>query len=315
MMRWTRSTIPLVAALAAACDPSARTESRAGAPPPEDRRSREHETCSRSSDCAADLRCIDSACRPASVSVQGELFAAVGEHALAGHKPREAAEAFAAAVAHYETDKLPPPAQLFCAQGHAILQEPGVAAQRLELAARMLHRCLLGAPVGSEPHRRALADLAGMIEHGLDPAVVARTELADVYLSGAAPPPALDRLELAVAVQSKSRSSTVRRVTKYLQDKPEVLGALSSCWKARFEATREPTLQIALPLRYGYDLDEFDDFERSYIKVPEIAGADEATACARAALLPLLDAEGRKIGEESRWEATATFTVSPPGTR
>lgn len=307
----------LIAALAllGACDPSARTEPRTGAPPPEDRRSREHETCSRSSDCAADLRCIDAACRPATVSVQGELFAAVGERALTGHKPREAAEAFAAAVSHYETDKLPPPAHLFCAQGRAIMHEPGVAAQRLELAARMLHRCLLGAPVGSEPHRGAMTDLAGLLEHGLDPAAVARTEAADVYLSGAAPPPALDRLELAVSVQSKSRASTLRRVTRYLQEKPEVLGALGSCWKARFETAREPTMQVTLTLKYGYDLDEFDDFERSWIKVLETPGADEPTTCARAALLPLLDAEGRKIGDESRWDAVVTFTVQPPGTK
>ncbi|HUS68908.1 MAG TPA: hypothetical protein VMZ28_30435 [Kofleriaceae bacterium] len=313
MRRIARSMTLLAVALVAACDPSARTETRAGAPPPEDRRSREHETCSRSSDCAAELRCIDAVCRPSTVSVQGELFAAVGERALAGSKPREAAEAFAAAVSHYETDKLDPPAHLFCAQGRAILHEPGVAAQRLELAARMLHRCLLGAPVGSDPYRRAMGDLAGLIEHGLDPAVLARTQLADVYLSGAAPPPALDKLTLAVDVKSKSRSATLRRVTKYLQEKPEVLGALASCWKSTFDKTRDPALRATLNLKYGYDLDEFDDFERSWIKLPEIAGADEQTACARAVLLPLLDAEGRKIGEESRWDATITFTVQPPG--
>ncbi len=307
-----RSTI-LLLALAAACDPSARTETRAGAPPPEDRRSREHETCSRSSDCAAELRCIDAVCRPSNVSVQGELFAAVGERALAGHKPREAAEAFAAAISHYETDKLEPPAQLFCAQGRAILNEPGVAAQRLELAARLLHKCLLAAPVASEPHRRAMADLASLIEHGLDPAVLARNQTADSYLAGTAPPPALDKLQVAVEVKSKSRSSSVRRVTRYLQEKPEVLGALASCWKASFEKTSEPAMRVALTLKYGFDLDEFDDFERSWIKVPETAGADDATACARASLLPLLEAEGKKIGEESRWDATVTLTVQPPG--
>lgn len=313
MRRMARSIPVLAVALAAACDPSARTETRAGAPPPEDRRSREHETCSRSSDCAAELRCIDAVCRPSTVSVQGELFAAVGERALASHKPREASEAFAAAISHYETDKLDPPAQLFCAQGRAILNEPGVAVQRLELATRLLHKCLLAAPVGSDPHRRAMTDLAGLIEHGLDPAVLARPQLADVYLSGAAPPPALDKLTLALDVKSKSRSSTLRRVTKYLQERPEVLGALASCWKASFDKTRDPALRATLNLKYGYDLDEFDDFERSWIKLPEIPGADEATACARDALLPLLDAEGRKIGEESRWDATVTFTVQPPG--
>lgn len=313
MTPWRTSVAILTLALG--CDPTARTETRAGAPPPEDRRSREHETCSRSSDCAGDLRCMDAVCRPSVDSVLGELYAAVGDRALVAGKSRDAAEAYAAAVSHYEKEKVTPPAQLFCSQGRAVAAESAAAPQRIDLAARLFHKCLLAAPVGSTLRDRALDDLAGLVEAGLDPTVVARTDTADTYVTKTGQPaaaPAVEDLGLAVTVESKSRSGSLKKFTRFLQEKKDVRAALVPCWKANHEKTGSSSMQVAVSFKYGYDLDEYDDFKRSFVKMPDAAAGDDQGACARAALLPLAESEGRKLGEETRWEATATFTLRPP---
>src|SRR5690606_7966858 len=143
----------------------------------------EHETCARSADCASGLRCFDGTCRRTDQSVLGELHASIGDRALTSGDAAEAAEAYGAAVAQYEKEKLAPPADLLCAQGRALLQERGAAPRRLGIAARLLHRCLLGAPAGSSLRDRALDALATLTEHGLDPALIARAEPADAYLT------------------------------------------------------------------------------------------------------------------------------------
>ncbi|HLU66718.1 MAG TPA: hypothetical protein VKZ63_10605, partial [Kofleriaceae bacterium] len=120
-MRSTSFRLLLLALVA--CDPSARTEARGAGSG--DHRSQEHETCARSADCASGLRCFDGTCRRTDQSVLGELHASIGDRALTSGDAAEAAEAYGAAVAQYEKEKLAPPADLLCAQGRAILQERG----------------------------------------------------------------------------------------------------------------------------------------------------------------------------------------------
>src|SRR5690606_42108543 len=113
--------------------------------------------------------------------VLGELHASIGDRALTSGDAAEAAEAYGAAVAQYEKEKLAPPADLLCAQGRAILQERGAAPRRLEIAARLLHRRLRGAPAGPSLRDRAADALATLTEHRRQPALIARTEPADAY--------------------------------------------------------------------------------------------------------------------------------------
>jgi hypothetical protein len=75
---------------------------------------------------------------------------------------------------------------------------------------------------------------------------------------------------------------------------------------------------VTIAYRYGFDLDALDDLDHTWIRAGEAeAPADpaeaEATRCVRAALDPLASSEGRKMGEEARWDAAVTFTVAASG--
>ncbi len=145
----------------AGCDTTARTASSGTEAPTGDRRSREHETCSRSADCAGDLRCFDGVCRRGKLSTMGDLYAAVGDRALTAGQAAQASDAYGQALSNYEQEKIDPPASLLCSLGSALTGEPSADKQKLERAARLLHRCLNGSPPGSFLRSRALADLAG----------------------------------------------------------------------------------------------------------------------------------------------------------
>lgn len=312
-MIWRQGLLVLIGL--AACDPAVRTDSRAGSQPASDMRSRENETCSRSSDCAADLRCFDGTCRGGKAPVMAEIQAALGDRALATGKPREAAEAYGRAVNQYDKDKLSPPIELLCNLGRAMVADLG---DRGGQAARQVHRCLLGAPVGSELRRRALADVAILVELGLDPSLMTRGELADDYSLKPQAAPPVEALSFKVAVQSRSRAGSLRKLTKLLETRPEVKAALAGCWKPYWDATKNGEMAVTISYRYGFDLDALDDFDHSWIRAadaepPEDAALADATRCVRGALEPLVSTEGRKMGEEARWEAAVTFTAAAGG--
>jgi hypothetical protein len=306
----------LLLCAAAACDPTAKTQAKGSVAPNGDRGSKELESCARSADCAGDLRCFDGICRSTQQSVLGEYNAAVGDRELAAGRLHDAAEAYALGISHYEKEKLPTPAHLYCDQGAAVLRQPGIPVQQAELAARLLHRCLLASPAGSSLRHRALAELASLSDKGLDPMTLSRGETADQYLTGAAPEPGADSLALEVAVDSRSRAASIKKVTDYLQKAPEVKAALATCWKASFEKSHVDELTVKVPVRYGFDLDSNDDFDHAWIRSAESAAPSdpataEATACVRQAVLPLVDALAHKMDDESRWDAALTFTLKP----
>jgi hypothetical protein len=321
-MRWHMTAAAALAALAAlaGCDPTARPASSAPETPSSDRRSREHETCGRSADCAGDLRCFDGVCRRAKLSILGDLYSAVGDRALTAGRAGDAAEAYQTAIASYEKESIEPPPQLLCAHGGALVGDQGADRQKMERAARLLHRCLNGAPAGSFLRQRALAELAGLMDQGLDPAVLAKRDVADVYLSrepvAAAKAPAATELAVDIKMEGRSRSGSYRKFTEFIEKKTDLRAALTPCWKGHFDKTQKDTLTISVPFQYGSAWDEDETYLSSWIKLPEgkapaDAAAAEATSCARQALAALVEPEGKKLREETRWQAVATFTVAP----
>ena len=306
-----RRHLLLALTAAAACDPAVRTDSRAGAPPSSELRSRELETCSRSADCAGELRCIDAVCRSAKGPVAAEVQAALGDRALAAGRAREAADAYGIAVTRYEKDKATPPVELLCNQGRALVSDLG---DRGSPAARALHRCLLGAPSGSELRRRAMGDVAVLVDLGLDPQLLARPEPANEYPLAAPPAPPTDDLTVKVAVQSRSRAGSLKRFQRLLDSRPEVKSALAGCWKLHWEATRKKEMAVTISYRYGFELDAVGDVDHTWLRAadsepPSDPPLADATRCVRAAIDPIASAEGRKMGEEARWEAAVTYTV------
>jgi hypothetical protein len=327
-MRTGTSAALAALAMMAACD-TGRLGDGGGTSEPAtlDRHSREQETCSRSADCAGDLRCFDGVCRRGKVSLLGDLYTAVGDRAITAGKVTDAATAYGEAIARYESEKIEAPPALLCSYGSALISEPGADGPKLERAARLLHRCLGGSPPGSFLRQRALGDLAGLMDSGLDPGLLARKEPADLYLTRkptaaaapAAPAAADGPLEVRVTVDSKSRARSVAKLTEALQ-KADLRTALRPCWKVYVEKTKKEALTVALPLQYGSAWDDDETYLSSWVKIaealpPGLPAPDpataEATTCARGAVGTLVQDEGKKLREETRWQAIATLTVAP----
>jgi hypothetical protein len=101
-----------------------------------------------------------------------------------------------------------------------------------------------------------------------------------------------------------------------LEARPDVKSAVVSCWKSYWEASKKPEMAVTVGFRYGFELDSLDDFDHSWIKAidgppPADPALASATGCVRSAIEPLAAGEGRKIGDETRWEAAVTFTAAP----
>jgi hypothetical protein len=292
---------------AVACDPAAKASGQSGQLT--EQRSRLGESCAASVHCASGLRCLERTCQEAASSRMGEFFGAAGTTAMQAGDLEQAIEAFAQAVNHYAADKIDAPAELYCAQGAALVQDRRDAT-RAELAARVLHRCLLGAPPKTALHRRAMRDLALLVEVGLDPLLLARNEPADRYLTRAPLAPPVAAIKVTATAQGRAPGS--RTFTNWVEQlgSEAVKQALTPCWQANFDVTRERAFSVVLGFKYTYKLDQHDDFDRSVLTINEPpAGADQAVAsCVREALAPIADAYS-KDGAEANWRADLRILV------
>ncbi len=160
-------------------------------------RSRELESCAASAECADELRCFDHTCRRTARSTVGDFYAAAGARARGKGDVEGAIAAYAQALGRYDAEKLALPPDVDCAYGQA-LAAGKTSKEHAELGARVLHRCVLAVPVGSGLRDQALAELAGLTDVGLDPAVLGGSKLADVYLTRAPSRPAVDKVGVAV---------------------------------------------------------------------------------------------------------------------
>jgi len=295
--------------LAAACDPSAKASGEGGLA--DEQRSQLGETCGTSLHCASGLRCLGQMCRAAKASTIGEFYAAAGDTAMARKDLIGAIEAYTQAVNQFEADKIEPPADLLCALGGALAEDRDDRTNG-ELSARMLHKCLLGAPAGSALRREAMHHLSLLLEVGLDPLLLARSEPADAYLTKHALAPALDKLSVTATPQGRAPGS--RTYKKWIEHvgTPAVKAALAPCWQEYFKETREPRLTVQLSFKYSYRLDDYDDFDRSTLDIADVAAGtnpiSKAHTCARAALAPIAD-EYSRSGAEATWRAVLNVTI------
>jgi hypothetical protein len=306
----TCGLLALLAAAGSACDPSAES---AGGVVAQAGGSAELESCAATSQCAAGLRCIERVCTPEAASVLGDYYAATGRLALERRDTSGAIERFSRAVNQYESDGVTPPAALYCEQGHALVADR-MNPERAEVGARVLHRCLLRAPPGSELRRRALADLALLDELGLEPLTLNRSEPADAYLTRAPSRPPVENLKVTLAGEG-TRARTFTRFVSHLESQ-DLADTLSSCWKDYWQATFNDELVVSIPFRYNFRLTRHEDFDRAVIVVPDDAsapsgeGMPEAYRCAVDALAPIADEFSRTQYDEVRWNATIAFTIA-----
>jgi hypothetical protein len=304
MMRSHGYLVLVWAALATACDPSAKANSNERAL----NLSNEHESCASSVDCAAGLRCFEQVCRSADASLIGDYYGAVGARALAAGEADQAMEAYGAAINRYESDKKPVPVALRCARGRAMLAA-GRNTEQAEAAARSLHRCLRESPVGSPQRAQALAHLAQLHDSGLDPELLARENDMNAYLTKKPAGPSADDIKVSATGDARGAKDSYTKFLERVQS-PEARGPLVACWQANLEATQQEELTVTLPFRYRYEEGEFEEDDRDRLR---IEGAEAAPGtperCVADVLAALADehTKGKQTGH--RWTANVTVRI------
>jgi hypothetical protein len=309
LMGMTRAAFALsIVAAITGCDSRAKASDPAGGRA--ETKSKEYESCSASMQCQDDLRCFDHVCRRGARSTVGDYYAALGSQLRARGELAGAIDAFNKALGHYDSEKIALPPDVDCAYG-TTLAAARAKKEQAELAARVLHRCVLAVPAGSSLRERALADLASLTDSGLDPLSLGRTQLADVYLTRAPQKPASDKLTINVtatpAVDKKTYTLLPERIAQ-----PDLKTALVACWESYNQATRKEALAVTIGVQSKYYPSEYEDEPGKYstkidpaVALP--AGPDaNADQCVRAAVEPALKAVA---GIRDAFQTKLTITV------
>ncbi len=272
-----RIALLLVVALVG-CDTKAKSDTAR----PENK-SKEYESCGTTSHCDGDLRCLDHVCRRTARSTVGDYFAAVGAAAKARGDGEAAVTAYAAALGHYDSEKLALPPDVDCAYGGALAAAGKTKKEHAELGARVLHRCLLAAPVGGALRDRALADLASLADAGLNPLALGGSKLADLYLTAApvAPPPS-GPMGVTVTASPTPTGKSFELVTDKLAE-ADTKAALIACATTYLANTKKDALVAVVGVKVAYIPSQYDDEDGHFAIAidppsPMPAGTPEASA-------------------------------------
>ncbi|HEX5064422.1 MAG TPA: hypothetical protein VFV99_33835 [Kofleriaceae bacterium] len=282
-------TLAVVAAFAG-CDSRAKASDPQGGRA--ESKSKEYESCGASMHCQDDLRCFDNVCRRTARSAVGDYFAALGTQLRAKGELNAAVDAFNRALGHYDSEKIALPPDVDCAYGSA-LAAARQKKETAELAARVLHRCVLAVPSGSSLRERALVDLALLNESGLDPLALGRTQLADVYLTRAPQAPSSDKLQVSVTASPPVDKKTYQLIPDALGG-PDIKAALVACWESYNQATHKDALSSTISIKISYQASEYEDepgkFTTKIDPAVAMPAGPEASAdqCVRAAVEPAI---------------------------
>jgi hypothetical protein len=267
---------------AKASDPQARAESK----------SKEYESCGASLHCQDDLRCFDNMCRRSARSNVGDYFAALGAQQLNKGETESAIDSYNKALGHYDSEKINLPPDVDCAYG-AALAAGKQKKEHAELAARVLHRCILAVPVASALRFQALRQLAGVTDAGLDPLTLGRTQLADVYLTRGPQKPSSDKVGVGVTANPPIDKKTFHFIPERIAEQ-DMKTALVACWEQYNTATRKDTLAVTIGIKVSYIASEYEDepgvFATKIEPAVSMPAGPEATAdqCVRAAVEPAI---------------------------
>lgn len=298
----------VVLLFALGCDSKATASDPQSAGPRPERLSKEYESCGATMHCADDLRCIGNECLRSARSVVGDYLGVVGHLQSTRNDHAASIAAYASALAQYDAEKIPLPPDVDCAYG-AALAAGRANKEHAELAARVLHRCLLATPIGSKARWSALGSLAELgLESGLDPVLLGASKTADVYLTKGPQKPSTDKLTVTVTATpqpAKSFSLISEKLTE-----ADLKSALLACWEQFHTAAKKDTLSATIGFKSGYVAAEYEDEPGRYILKfdPPVAlpPGPEATAdaCVRAIVEPAV--KTLKIAEGFTTKLTVT---------
>jgi len=295
-------------AVAAGCDPSAKAQNGEGTG--HGQPSSEYESCGSTAECGSGLHCGDGICRSPDTVVVGDYYAALGKHLFATHDSAGAVNAFAEAINQYKAAGREPPLSLYCAQGH-ILAAARTNGDLAEQAARVLHRCVRLAPVGSALRRHGLADLALLGEVGLDPLLLA-TESADKYLTKAPMRPSSDKVKLTLSTTVSTHADSFSAFQEKVGG-TEARNGLVKCWEQYNQDSGKDSLAMTFRFKYRFvrGVYESQDGYKLQMYDPETPGDGKLAAavnCAKPVIEQLTDGFSQGSGS---WDGAVTFTLAP----
>ena len=285
----------LLLCLLTACDSRATASDPSAGGGRAEQKGREYESCSATLHCQDELRCFDGMCRRAKRSNVGDYYAALGALQRSRGDMEAAIASYAQALAHYDADKaagnLPP--DVDCAYG-ATLAAARAKKEHAELAARVLHRCILSVPVGSALRDGALANLALLEDNGLDPLLLGADHVADLYLTKGPKKPSSDKITVTVSAQPATSSKTYAAISEKL-NAADTKPALLACWDTYAQASKKDALSVTVGIKCSYAQDpNYPDEGGAYVVkldnyAPNTATVDGAAeACVRAVIDPIL---------------------------
>ena len=265
---------------ATASDPSGGGAARA------EQKSREYESCGATLHCAENLRCFDNTCRRVARSAVGDYYAALAAAQLKRGEAEPAIASYAQAINQYEAEKVAGgvPPEIDCAYG-AALAAGKAKKENAELAARVLHRCVLEVPVGSSLRLQAFDHLATLEGSGLDPLLLGAAKTADLYLTKAAARPSSDKVAVTVTADPQPKKSMAAINDKLTA--ADIKPGLVACW----EASKKDSIAVTIGVKSSYVLSEYEDVPGTYtVKIEPPTSADAADGCVRQVVEPVLKA-------------------------
>lgn len=288
-----RNTWVVLLALVSACDSRAKAADPVGThAASEEQKSKELESCGTSSHCVEGLRCFDHICKRTTRSAVGDFYAALGAQQRVKGDLESSLSSYGQALGQYDSAKIALPPDVDCAYGTALATAKSNK-EHAELAARVLHRCLLAVPVGSGLRDRALADLAGLNDAGLDPLTLGRAALADVYLTRTASTPSSDKLKVSVTATPPLTGKSDQAIPNRL-DEPDTKGGVVACWQAYNAAAHKDVVSVVIGVTVTYRASEYEDEAGTYttkidspVALPPGPEAS-ADACVRAVVEPAI---------------------------
>ncbi len=298
----------VVLLFALGCDSKATASDPQSAPPRPEQKSKEYESCGASMHCAENLRCIRNECLRTARSVVGDYFGVVGYLASTKNDPATSVASYKSALAQYDVEKIPVPPDVECAYG-AALAAGRANKENAELAARVLHRCVMAMPVGSKARWDALGSLAQLgMESGLDPMLLGAEKTADVYLTRGATKPRSENLSVQIQV-SPPPAKTFPLITEKLNE-PEIRNGFLACWDPFHTASKKDVMSGTVGFKSGFVAPEYEDEPGRFVLKfdPAVAlppGPEAAAdACVRAIVEPAI--KTLKISEGFTTKVTVT---------
>lgn len=245
-----------------------------------------------------------------------------GARALALGRFDEATAAYQQAETAYRERSVAVPSSVWCglASAYVAQLDRGSAGQDLrEQAARSAARCLNAAPVGSPANEGVLAQLASLVDRGLEAGSLDRDDSARL-MTAQDRTPGLRGLTITVAFSGVAEANTSKATFKTLAEGEPVRQEITRCFLRWFEEHRTATDEGTLRVSYARVMDEYDTLSSARVTVtapdvdpslatPADGHAQHWLACSAAALRQATVSQ-RWPGRAERWNESVQVRIA-----